>query len=462
MIFANTNIVGLRHEIMRIVIAGAGDIGFHLAKLLSSENQDITLIDTNQEVLTSADIYLNVKTVKGDSSSVEILNAVEVEGARLFIAVTTSEKNNLVSCILAKKMGAKSTIARVSSNDYLTETQRETFKELGVDRLISPYNLASLEIERLLEQAEVTDIFEFEDGAITLAGLTLDSGSYYLNRTIKEFVADHEEEILFNFIAILRGSTTIIPRSYTVLRKNDHIYFLAKSDQLHELIRVLGKQLKKIKRVMIIGGNELSYQTAKILEHKYDVTLVAPEKTTCKKLAENLDRTLIIQADPSNIAILKEENLEHYDAFIALTKNSETNIITSLLAEEVGVYKTIALVDNLDYTHISQNIGVDTIINKKIIAANNIFRFIRKGQVEAIASIHGIDAEIIEFKIHRNSKLTKKNLKNLHFPKEAIIGAVMRGEETIIPTGEMVLQKEDKVIVFALPDAIGKVESLFR
>jgi len=447
---------------MKIVIAGAGDIGFHLAKLLSSENQDITLIDTNQEVLTAADIYLNVKTLKGDSSSVEILEGAEIDEAELFIATTTSEKNNLISCILAKKMGAQSTIARVSSSDYLQEGQRETFIEIGIDRLISPHKLASQEIERLLEQAEVTDIFEFEDGAITLAGITLDTSSYYVNRTLKEFVSDQEEDILFNFIAILRGNTTIIPRNYTVLRKNDHIYFLAKSDQLKELTRVLGKQLKKIQRVMIIGGNDLAYQTAKNLEQKYQVTLVAPEKTTCKKLAENLDNSLIVQADPSNIAVLKEEGLEHFDAFIALTKNSETNIITSLMAEEVGVYKTIALVDNLDYTHISQNIGVDTIINMKIVAANNIFRFIRKGKVEAIASIHGIDAEIIEFVVHRNSKLTKKNLKNLNFPKEAMIGAVIRGTDTIIPYGEMVLQKEDKVIVFALPDAIGKVESLFR
>ncbi|WP_235297879.1 Trk system potassium transporter TrkA [Portibacter marinus] len=447
---------------MKIVIAGAGDIGFHLAKLLSSENQDITLIDTNQDVLNSADIYLNLKTIRGDSSSVQILERVEVDDADLFIATTTSEKNNLISCILAKKMGAKSTIARVSTSDYLDESQRETFKEIGIDRLISPYRLASQEIGRLLEQAEVTDIFEFEDGAISLAGITLDNNSYYVNRTLKEFVSDQEEEILFNFIAILRGNTTIIPRNHTVLRKNDHIYFLAKSQQLKELTRVLGKQLKKIQRVMIIGGNDLAYQTAKELEKKYDITLVAPEKQTCKKLAERLDRTLIVQADPSNVAILKEEGLEHYDAFVALTKNTETNIITSLMAEEAGVYKTIALVDNLDYTHISQNIGVDTIINMKIVAANNIFRFIRKGQVEAIASIHGIDAEIIEFIVHRNSKLTKKNLKNLHFPKEAMIGAVIRGDETIIPYGEMVLQKEDKVIVFALPDAISKVESLFR
>ena len=446
---------------MKIVIAGAGDIGFHLAKLLSSENQDITLIDINQEVLDSATGSLNVQTHRGDSASVEVLEHVEVKNTDMFLAVTTSEKNNLVSCILAKKMGAKTTIARVEDQSYLSKTQRITFSELGIDRLISPNRLASLEIERLLDQAQVTDIFEFEEGAISLAGVTLDDDSYYINRSLGELQAD-QQEIIFNYICILRGAKTIIPRRETVLKKSDHIYFLTKSDQLNQLIQVLGKELKKIRNVMVIGGTKLSFRTAKNLEKKYNITLVVPGKNKCKELAESLENTLIVQADPSNIPVLKEEGLGEFDAFIALTPNSETNIITSLMAEELGVYKTIALVDNLDYTHISQNIGVDTIINKKIIAANNIFRFVRKGKIEAITSIHGIDAEIIEYRVHRNSRLTKKNLKNLHFPKNSLIGAVIRDNEPIIPNGEFVLKKEDKAIVFAMPDAIIKVEALFR
>ena len=446
---------------MKIVIAGAGDIGFHLAKLLSSENQDITLIDINQEVLDFATGSLNVETLRGDSASVEVLEHVEVKNTDMFLAVTTSEKNNLVSCILAKKMGAKTTIARVEDQSYLSASQRIIFKELGIDRLISPNRLASLEIERLLDQAQVTDIFEFEEGAISLAGVTLDDDSYYVNRSLGELQAD-QQEIIFNYICILRGNKTIIPRSNTLLKKNDHIYFLTKSDQLNQLIQVLGKDLKKIRNVMVIGGTKLSFRTAKNLEKKYNITLVTPGKKKCIELAESLENTLIVQADPSNIPVLKEEGLAEFDAFIALTPNSETNIITSLMAEELGVYKTIALVDNLDYTHISQNIGVDTIINKKIIAANNIFRFVRKGKIEAITSIHGIDAEIIEYRIHRNSSLTKKNLKNIHFPKNSLIGAVIRDKAPIIPNGEFVLKKEDKVIVFAMPDAIIKVEALFR
>ncbi len=446
---------------MKIVIAGSGDIGFHLAKLLSLENQDITLIDINEDVLNNAGSSLNVYTIKGDSSSVEILEEAEISEAEMFLAVTTSEKNNLISCILAKKMGAKSTIARVVSEEYLTNNQRDLFAELGVDRLISPYRLASLEIERLLQQAQVTDIFEFEDGAISLAGVTLDDNSDYINRTMGAFAAENDD-MMVNYIAILRGDQTIIPRGNTYLKKNDHIYFLTKSGQLPQLVKCLGKEQRKIKNVMLVGNTQLAFQTAKILENKYNITLVAPGKDKCKVFAEALERTLIIEADPSNVAILKEEGLDRFDAFIALTPNSETNIITSLVAEELGVYKTIAQVDNLDYTHISQNIGVDTLINIKIIAANNIFRFVRKGMIEAIASIHGIDAEIIEFVIHRNSAVTKKNLKNLHFPKNALIGAVIRDGEPLIPNGEFVLNKGDKVIVFAMPDSIAKVESIFR
>ena len=213
---------------------------------------------------------------------------------------------------------------------------------------------------------------------------------------------------------------------------------------------------------MIVGGTDVGQTTAQLLEKDYNVTIVDQSKETCKHLAENLDNTLIIKANPGNVELLKEEGLENMDAFIALTPNSETNIITSLMAEDAGVFKTIALVDNTDYTHISQNIGVDTIINKKLIAANNIFRFVRKGKVEAITSLHGVKAEIIEFIIQKNNRITKYRLKDLHFPYKAMIGGVIRGEESLIPDGNFQLQLHDKVIVFTLPEAISKVEEMFR
>lgn len=445
---------------MKIVIAGAGGIGFHLAKLLASAQQDIILIDSNQDVLDYASQHLDVRTVFGDSSSIQVLKDAEIHRANLFLAVTTLENNNIISCILAKKLGARQTIARINNISNLQKEYTQTFKDLGVDKIISPSLLAAQEITRLLELCQVTDSFDFEDGKISLLGVTLDEDSVYNNKTIEEI--QRYKQVDYNPIAILRGTETILPRPGSRLRRGDHVYFLAKKKDVDKLLEIIGKDIKKIKTVMIVGGNEISLQVAKSLEYDYRITIVEQDEKICKYLTQQLNNTLIIKGDPSNIELLKEEGLASMDAFIALTPNSETNIITSLMAESAGVFKTIALVDNTDYTHISQNIGVDTLINKKLIAANYIFRFVRKGKIEAITSLHGVDAEVIEFTIQKENRITKNNLRNLKFPENALIGGVIRGKESIIPTGDFTLQLNDKVIVIAMPDAIGKVEEMFR
>ena len=446
---------------MKIVIAVAGDVGFHLAELLSFEKLDIVLIDSNQDVLDYAATHLDVMTLNGDSSSIQILQQAGVENARLVLAMTTSEKNNLVTAILAKKMGARQTIARVNNQEYLEAGQREVFRELGVDSLISPQELAAEEIYRLVSQCSFTDIFEFENGKINLVGITLDDYSPIVNKKISEIDWQYRK-LEPRAIALLRGHRTIIPRGDTVLRRGDHIYFTTRKENIDTLVNIVGKKKIKVRNVMILGGSDLGFASAKRLEKEYNITLVEPDKNRCKYLSERLNNTLIINGDPDNIDLLEEEGLTNMDAFIALTPNSETNIIVSLTAKNHGVYKTIAQVENKEYIHISQNIGVDTLINKKLIAANNIFRFVRKGQIEAITSLHGVDAEVIEFVVHKHNQLTKKPLSDLHFPKTALIGGVIRGEQSLIPTGDFQLQVDDKVIVFALPEAIGRLEELFR
>lgn len=446
---------------MKIVIAGAGDVGFHLAKLLSTERQEITLIDTNEDVLEYAQTHLDVFVIKGDSSSIEVLQNADIANSRLFLAVTTSEKNNLVSCILAKKMGAKKTIARVDNSEYLSEMQRDNFRELGIDQLISPNELAAQEILRLVRYCEVTDNFEFEGGTLSLNGITLDDKSKLVGRSI-ERIADENPNFKFKPVAILRDNETIIPRDFTELNYKDHVYFLTPKNQMGPLLKFLGKETRKVKNIMILGGSTLAQRTAKLMEEVYNVSIVEKDREICKKMAENLDSTLIIKGDPSNIDLLREEGLERMDAVIALTDNSEINIIACLTAEKSGVHKTIALVDNAEYTHISQHIGVDTLINKKLIAANNIFRFVRKGKIEAITSLHGVDAEVIEFVVSKNNQLTKKPIKDLHFPHNSMIAAVIRDHESFIPDGEFQLNLNDKVIVFATNGAIDKIDNLFR
>ena len=446
---------------MKIVIAGAGDIGFHLAKMMAHENKDIVLIDTNQDVLDYAQGHLDVITLYGDSSSPRILKEAQVNRCQLFLAVTTSEKNNLTSAILAKKMGAQHTVARVNNPEYTEPEQKAVFEELGVDSLISPRQLAAQEICRLMTRVSLTDIFEFEGGKMMLIGITLDGSTRVIGHTV-ESLRQEQPDLRYNLIALLRNHQTVIPYGQTILKANDHLYILCKRDDIDAVIALIGKQERKIQNVMIIGGSDVAYRTAQLLESQYRVSLIEGNKASCLRLAENLNSTLIIRGDAKDVELMRSEGLESTDAFLSLNDNTETNIIASLIAKNHGVYKTIALVDSIEYTRISQSIGIDTLINKKLIAANNIFRHIRKGNIEAITGLNGVDAEVIEFVIHKNNRLTRKPIKNLRLPEKAFVGGVIRGEDSYIPDGDFMFEMDDKVIVFAQPEAIHQVEQLFR
>ncbi|MEM1326857.1 MAG: Trk system potassium transporter TrkA [Bacteroidota bacterium] len=446
---------------MRIVIAGAGDVGFHLAKLLSYENKDIVLIDNNKDILKYASTHLDILPVEGDSSSIDTLKMAEVESASLFIAVTTSQNTNLVTSIIAKKLGARRCIARVRNSEYLEEESQRMFKELGIDELIAPRRLAALEIHRLIKQCTFTDVFDFEDGQMSLLGVTLNSRSNLINHRIGS-IYENQPKQLHRPMAILRSHKTIIPNASTRLMKGDHIYFVSPKEHIDDLENMIGKEKATVKNVMIIGGNGVALETASLLEDHYNLTLVEADKERCKVLAEKLDNTLVIHGDPSNTELLKEERLQDMDAFLALSLNTEANIIACLTAKNLGVRRTIAKVENKAYIHISQEIGVDTLINTKLIAANSIFRYIRKGKVECVTSLNGVDAEVIEYVVHRKSQLTRKPIKDVHFPDTARIGGVLRNNTSYIPTDEFQLEKEDRVIVLAMPEAIPKLEKLFR
>lgn len=446
---------------MKIILAGAGEVGSHLAKLLSYENHDIILIDIDQEMLDSAYNQLDILPIKGDAASRSVLYQAEIWKADLYMSVTTSEHTNLVSAILAKKMGAKQTIARVENPEFLAKDQMEIFRELGIDIIISPNNLVAKEITRLLKQTALTDIFEFEDGKLSVIGLTVRYNSKIVGRNILE-IEEMTTDFPFRPIAILRGNTTIRPRGTTIVRPRDHIYMMARQEEIKKATAFAGKMNKTVRKVMVLGGGEISRLTAGMLEKTYQLTVVEKDKENCKLLLETLTHSLVIKGDPTNFEVLKEEGLDEMDALICLLPNSESNIIISLMAEELVGIKTIALVDNPDYIRISQNIGVDTLLNTKLIAANNIFRFIRKGEIEAITSLHGVDAEIIEYTVTNTSKLIRRPLSKLNFPKQALVAGVIRNDESIIPDGDFQFQLNDKVIVFAEPEAIGLVEKMFR
>lgn len=446
---------------MKIIIAGAGDVGFHLAKLLSGEAQDIVLIDTNQEVLDYAQSHVDVLTVKGDSTSLKVLKEADVKNADLLIAATSSENCNIVTAVIGKKMGAAKTIARISKTEYLSPIMMTDFQRVGIDALISPRQLAANEIFRLINEAALTDIFEFEEGKLCLIGITLDEVSMITDHSIID-ISRTDGKLAFRPIAIQRGDETIIPRGATRFKINDHIYFITKKESIDSILELMGKKKVKIKKIMIIGGGSVGYLSARLLEKEYDVKLIERNKDKCLTLAEQLNDTLVINGDGSNVELLEEEGLADMDALIALASNSETNIISCLVAKNHDVHKTIALVENADLTHLSQRIGVDTLINRKLIAANNIFRHIRKGGVKAIARLHGVKAEVIEYEVMQGAKITGDIIRNINFPRNAIIGGVVRDDKGHIPLGDFQVQVGDKVVVFTLPDEISNVEKFFN
>lgn len=448
---------------MKIIIAGAGEVGFHLAKLLSYESQEITLIDNQKDSLTYAGEHLDIRTIKGDATSIAILREARIESASLFIAVTSSETTNIAAGVIAKQLGAGRTIVRISNTEFIENKDIVGFSKFGIDELISPEALAASEIQLLLNQYGFNDTYEFEEGALNMLGLRLSRTATIVGKTVKE-AAELHSELHFIPIVIQRFGTqyTIIPRGDTQFKEGDKVVFITSKGGDKELFDLSGKVKVDIKNVMILGGSQIGLQTAKDLcLNNFNVKLIENNKTVAEELAENLPNTLVIYGDGRKVEILEEENISDMDAFISVTGNSETNIMACLLAKSKGVKKTIALVENMDYYQLSHSIGIDTLINKKLLAANNIFRYIRKGEVVAMTKLANMNAELLEFVVKPDSKITRKLVKDLKFPRSAIIGGVIRNGEGLIPLGSFKIEAGDRVVACCLPRSISEVESFF-
>lgn len=448
---------------MKIIIAGAGEVGFHLAKLLSYEAQEITLIDTNKESLAYADSHLDIRVLRGDATSIGLLQEAKVESSDLVIGVTASETTNLTFCLLAKQLGSKRTIARISNTEFVDNKDLIKFGELGIDELISPEELAASEIQLLLNQSAFNDTYEFEEGLLTMLGVFLPKTAPFVGKMVKE-AAKIFPELHFMPIALQRMGTqyTLIPRGDTVFKEGDQVYFVTNRNGVEDLLRLTGMQKREIKNVMILGGSKVGFKTARDLcSKKFNVKLVENDKEKAFDIADALPNALVINGDGRNVELLEEESLESMDAFIAVTGNSETNIMSCLVAKSRKIKKTIALVENMDYFQLSQSIGVDTLINKKLLAANNIFRYIRRGEVLALTRLNNLNAEILEFEVKDSSAVNGEIIKELNFPREAIIGGVIRDGEGIIALGDFKIAQGDKVVVCALPKAIPRIEKLF-
>lgn len=448
---------------MKIIIAGAGEVGFHLAKLLSYESQEITLIDINKESLNYADTHLDIKVIRGDATSIAILREGRVDTCDLLISVTASETTNITVCVLAKQLGAKRTIARISNTEFINYKDEVGFTRFGIDELISPEALAASEIELSLRQSSFSDTYEFEQGALTMAGLTLSKSASFVGKRVKE-AAKIFPEIHFIPIAIQRQGAqyAIIPRGDTVFREGDNVVFITSEGGGEELCRLTGRVNTDIKNVMILGGTEIGFKAARDLcEKGFNIKLLEGDKERAFDIADKLPDVLVIKSDGRKVDVLDEENIANMDAFIAVGDNSETNIMSCLVAKSKGVKKSIALVENMDYFELSHSIGIDTLINKKLLAANSIFRYIRKGEVVAMTKLSNMNAELLEFEVKSTSAICNKLIKNVDFPRSAIIGGVIRGDVGYIALGNFKIQEGDKIVVCSLLRSIKRVEQLF-
>jgi trk system potassium uptake protein len=445
---------------MRIIIAGAGEVGTHLAKMLSNENHEIILIDTEEDRLKPVDSSLDVLTYVGSATSINMLQELLQKKTDLFIAVTHGEDTNITSSILAKRLGAIKTIARIDNLDYLEHSTLEFFKSLGIDSLIYPELIAAREVLSLLHETGTTEFMEFCGGKLAMYVQKLDENAPILNKSLEEISFSHSTD-KYRAVAIKRNETTIIPRGNEHFYLGDLVFVISTIEGIDEMMATSGKENFEAKSIMILGGSRIGKHVALYMQKTCEVKLIDSNPERCEALSEILEDTLIINGDCRNVDLLEQEGIAKMDAFVAVTGNSETNILSCLLAKKLGVKRTIAEVENMEYINLAENTGIDTIINKKISAASRIFRHTTNPNVTQVKYMTGTEAEVIEFNVPEDSKITKGTLRSLDFPKDAIVGGGTRDGVPYIATGDTIIKPNDKVVVFTLPSAYERISKYF-
>lgn len=446
---------------MKIIIAGAGEVGTHLATMLSIEKHDITVIDNDEEKIVLINNKIDILTIVGSTTSFETLLNAKINECDLFISVTETIETNITSCILAKKLNAKKTIARIDNAEYLEKKNKEIFTSLGVDLLIYPQRVAALEIVDLISRIGSNEIIEFADGKLALVVIKLNSISNIIEKSLIE-ASKMNENFNFRVVAIARKNKTIIPKGNDIFKENDLIYVITKPKYINDLLLESGKEHQKIKNILIVGGSRIGKHTAKQLENKYHIKLIEINREKAEKIASELDKTLVINGDGRDFQLLIDEAINDIDVIISVTNNSETNILLSLLAKQYGIKNVISEVENIEFIDLAENVGIDTIINKKLLAASNIYAHTLTADVDKVKCLVGIDADVLEFIVHEKSKITKRKIKDLNFPENAIIGGLVRGNETHVVTGDTQIQANDRVIIFSIPQSIHLVEKMLK
>lgn len=443
---------------MRVVIAGAGSVGTHLAKLLSSERQDVIVMDSDRERLNFSN--MEVMTMEGSPTSLRDLEEVGVSNADLFIGVTPEESINITACMLAAKMGAKKTFARIDNYEYLLPKNKEFFESLGVNAMVYPEMLAAKEIVLALKRPWVRLWVELFGGAIILVGVKIREDSELAGKFLYEMPTESKK---FHIVAIKRNNKTIIPKGSDQILAGDVLFFTTINEYIEDIQTLTGKKNFEVKNIMIMGGSRIAIRTTQYLPSDTNIKLLEIDKDKSYKLLEKVPKNVtVFHDDGRNSEFMEQENIKDVDAFIAVTGNSEANILACLAAKRFGVPKTVAEVENMDYISMAENLDIGSIINKKLITVSNIYRFLLNADVSNVKSLTFANADVAEIVARPNSKITKKEVKKLSLPNNVALGGLMRNGEPMLIDGDTQIEPYDNVVVFCLNDAIREAEKLFN
>lgn len=445
---------------MKIIIAGAGEVGRHLAKMLSRENHNIVVLDTNEEVLSNLDANYDLLTFNGSPTSIESLKGAGVNSADLFIAVTPEESRNLTSCMLAAKLGAKKTVARINNPEYQQPEHKTFFEQLGIHSLIYPEQLAAKEIVNSLKRPWARQWHEFCEGRLILVGVKVRKKAPIIEKTLAEIFRDETD---LRIAAIKRDNKTLIPTGKDTVMPEDIVYFIALPSAVENIRKLCGKNSDEVSNVIFMGGSRIAVKSANLLKDSYNKKLIEIDRTRVEWLSANLNpETMIIVGDGRDVELLKFEGIEETDAFVALTDNSETNILACLAAKRFNIRRTIAEVENIDYISLADGLDIGMIINKKIIAASHIYQMMLAADVTSIKSLTFADAEVAEFVVNKKSRITKAPVKELKLPDYISLGGLVRKGKAILIYGDTIIEEGDHVVVFCPNSTINKVEKYFH
>jgi len=439
---------------LRIIIIGLGQVGTHIAKVLANENHDVSVIESNASLCQQVQESLDVQVNHGFGTDHRVLESAGINHADMIIAFTGFDEQNIVACQMAAKYGVQQKIARIRNSAFFENPDHFSLLDWGVDVAIQPEIETAKEIVLLIKRSSATDVLEFAQGRLQLIGIRVGKDCPVLNLSMQE-VSRKYPNYVFRAVAILRNHRTIIPTGKDVYLQRDQIYFIAAAEEIPKIIQLMGKSDEKLQDIMILGGGRIGRETAHALENDKNIKIKLIDSNPDKsiRLADELQRTLVIQGDGRDFDLLATEGILETDAFISLTDDEETNILTSLLAKHLGVSKTIALVNRSEYIPIMAPIGINAAVNTNIITSNAVLRLIRRGDVVSVASLPGIDAEIVEYRVSPGAKITKKPLRKINFPEGAILGSLTRGDEVLIPVGDTVFHEDDQVVVFSFLQA---------